>query len=146
MTTSRLKALSPRLDELMRRVNLDPSRQHRAAIAASRIALQQAGVQECAAATVLTLLDDNKTPDRALMAELEATRDRMDKQYLELHESGDESNTREAIKLFSQARAMASICYAAEAEREHWSDAVYEAAMAIDDPSEVIEASLKIVS
>ena len=142
MAASRLRLLSPELDELMRRVDVDPRTQRRAAATACRLALASADVQDARAAAAMSLLDSEVPIGHEVWSELEVVRDNLDKRYLELHNSSDKN----ALILFSQARAIASICYVLSGERDLWSEAIYEAAMTMDDPSVVIAASLKALT
>jgi hypothetical protein len=137
MTMSRLRLLSLELDELMRRVDIDPRIQRRVAVAACRAAL--ADVRDSRVVAAMSLIDSALPVGHETRSEMETLRIGLDKRYLELQNPSD----REALKLFSQARAIASICCLLSDEHDLLPEAMYEAAMSMDDPSTLIATSLE---
>jgi hypothetical protein len=82
------------------------------------------------------LLGDARPPGPSL--ELSKLVDKLDAEYFRLGKASPGST---ALRRFSQARAVQSLIYAwLSPDLEPTADAVYEAAMSLDDPSPLLKA------
>ncbi len=81
----------------------------------------------------LALLREAEEGDPTLIDRLEARRDEIEAEFFQL----DAENDEEAPAVFQQARAMTALL---RATKGVYSDAVYEAAQAVEEPGELLRA------
>lgn len=75
-------------------------------------------------------------PAVGLREQLETLAARLDESYFDASESGGA----ESLRLFSSARAVAAVSYALSEDDSILHEAIYEATVAMEDPSELVIA------
>lgn len=131
----RLDSVAPAVAERFRQA---PSSKRREAV---RVACQYAATTVGLAApevgAALAGLRGAAGPDDSLRRRLERLAAELDDQYFRLDEDGDEAEKREALRVFSKARATSALAFALSADDARLHEAIYEAIVAIDEPGEL---------
>lgn len=135
---SRLESLLPRLADSFR--NADPFKQRKAVIDATVFAVSHAGLEghEVTAATEI-IRDAVGEKKSALKAQLERLVGKFDDQYFELVDLDDENSKVTALHAFSKARAASALAFALSEEPDHLQEALYEAILAMNDSTEIVQ-------
>ena len=129
----RLNTLSPELAQSV--LDATPEKRGRAVIAACRFALQASGVDAPDAVRFIDLVESGAPISAKLREELEMWAERLDDVYLDALEAAEDGAEAAQLHLtlFAQARAAASILYAADCARaEGAAEAIYEAIASVD--------------
>ncbi|MCE4538545.1 hypothetical protein LXT12_14935 [Pelomonas sp. P7] len=130
---SRLYTFSPQLDRAFQRATL-PSRRA-AVLAACDAAVACLQSIDPVIKGALDCFRCNTTTPKIIEA-LKLFIDEKDGTYFSLSEAQDGTNE-EALLLFSEARAASALLAAVALQPDQWHEAIYEAAMSTDDPSEI---------
>lgn len=138
--TTRLDTVSPDLVRLLRVAT--PETRKTASVAACEFAISQSGVRDpvvLRAISVLSNGDPISSTDRDAVRELAS---RLDDEYLDAYEAEEASKSTHMLYLqpFHQARAIAAVAFATDAEGfDSATESIYEAMAAVDESQEVAE-------
>lgn len=113
------------------------ARRRAAALVATEMALARAGINDGDVRTALEGLRRGVAVDAGLRARVEALATKLDESYFDAEEAGDGSRS---LGLFSKARAAAALVCALSEDPSTLHEAVYEATVAVEDPSDIVAA------
>lgn len=113
------------------------SKRRQAALVACEHAATTVGLTAREAGEALAVLRGAAAPDRLLRQQLERLAAELDDEYFRLSEDGDPARKHESLQLFSKARATFALAFALSEDDAHLHEAIYEAIVAMDDPSDL---------
>ncbi len=140
---SRLESISPSLAESFRQASTSAQRQ--AVLEACVIATSLADLNEEVVTVAIEMLRYGNEATSMVRKQLEALKDRYDDQYFELYEKEDDAAKLVALRLFSKARVIAALVFALSEDSRQFHEALYEAIVAMEDPSKLIQAIEKVL-
>ena len=145
MNPTRLHTLSDELASAVRDAN--PERQRRAVLAACEFAARSASLSDSVVGEALDVLRRDDMGASDLRNRLGELAHQADDAYFEAADRQDEAeeNRNDALRLFSRARALAALAFALAPDPTGPSEAIYEAATSLDDPSALLEEVRRIV-
>jgi len=138
---TRLSTISAKAAEAFHRAS-EKNRRAAAEIACT-FALKASGLEGAEISEGLQALRGHKTSDLKLIARIENLATRLDDEYLTLSEENDETSKMTSSIRFSQARAVSALLFAVKADHGGLHEAIYEAAIAADTSSELLEIVVK---
>ncbi|MCB9764039.1 MAG: hypothetical protein H6739_29985 [Alphaproteobacteria bacterium] len=116
------------------------SRRERATRLACELAVRGTGLAGPEVTAALEALRTS-TPDRpSLRSDMERLAARLDDEYFRLDNPGREDMRQAALQTFSKARAASALTFALSSDDSQLHEAIYEAVIAMDDPSTVIQS------
>jgi hypothetical protein len=135
MPPTRLDSVLPAVAAAFRRAS--PQKRRQAARIACELAVSSAGLRDQEARAALAALAAGAAGDAHLRKALEDLAERLDDEYLRLHDLDDETRRPEADRLFSKARAASALQFALSEDDNELHESLYEAIMAVDDAAEL---------
>lgn len=144
INNSRLDSIFPKLANAFRQASVQKRRQ--AAFEACALAVSLVGLDEAKVKAAIDVLRSGGIPSPSMKEELETLAAHFDDQYIDLDEDGNDASKREALYLFSKARAVTALVFAVTQDPEQLHEAVYEAISAINNPDEVVRVVEKVLS
>jgi len=132
---TRLQTLAPNVSDVLK--NSSAAKQRAAAVAACQFAVLRTDIGDSIVQTALQSLITTGGLEPPLKADIEARVARLDREYFDLQDAteSDRLVAEDSLKTFGQARAAAAILAASSEDPfEAASEAIYEAAVSVNDP------------